>query len=226
MLKSSAGGPTEYCRAAGAWLMAINEAVDSHSLCREASERLELAWVQDRENREDAYNDLRFLAGDQWPSKIRMIREAQNRPCLTINRLPQFVNQIANNVRQNPPSLKVIPTGGGATPDLAKIYTGLLRLIQRRSGATVIFSQALFYAVACGIGHFRIVTDYVGDNVFDQEIKIKAVPYPLSVFWDPNATEITRADADYCLVSNMIGRDEFKQRFKNASPTDFNYPSV
>jgi hypothetical protein len=30
--------------------------------------------------------------------------EAQNRPCLTINRLPQFVNQAPNTVRMNLPS--------------------------------------------------------------------------------------------------------------------------
>ena len=49
---------------------------------------------------EDAFTDLKFLAGDQWPNAIRQQREAQNRPCLTINRLPQFVNQVADEPRQ------------------------------------------------------------------------------------------------------------------------------
>src|SRR5262249_17441801 len=96
----------------------------------EAQERLEAAWLQDRENREDAFNDLKFLAGDQWPNEVRLMREAQNRPCLTINRLPQFVNQVANGVRQNPPAIKAIPAGGEATAELAEIYSGLLRQIQ------------------------------------------------------------------------------------------------
>ena len=68
-------------------------------IVQEAQERLEAAWIQDRENREDAFMDLKFLAGDQWPNEIRVQREAQNRPCLTINRLPQFMNQVANSVR-------------------------------------------------------------------------------------------------------------------------------
>jgi hypothetical protein len=42
-------------------------------------------WAQDRENREDAFIDLKFLAGDQWPNAIRQQREARNRPRLTIN---------------------------------------------------------------------------------------------------------------------------------------------
>jgi hypothetical protein len=75
-------------------------------IVREAQERLEAAWAQDRE---DAFTDLKFLAGDQWPSAIRQQREAQNRPRLTINRLPQFVNQAAHTVRMRPPAIKNHP---------------------------------------------------------------------------------------------------------------------
>ena len=194
-------------------------------IVQEAQERLEAAWVQDRENREDAFMDLKFLAGDQWPSEIRQQREAQSRPCLTINRLPQFVNQVANSVRVNPPAIKAIPAGAEATAELAEIYTGLMRQIQYRSNATNVFANAVYYAVACGIGHFRLVTDYADGNGFDQEILLKRIQHPLSVFWAPGAVEPDRSDADYCLVSEMIGRKEFQQRFPDAAMTDFVAPS-
>ena len=194
-------------------------------IVKEAQERLEAAWVQDRENREDAFMDLKFLAGDQWPNAIRLAREAQNRPCLTINRLPQFVNQVANNVRQNPPGLKAIPAGGAATAEIAEIYSGLFRQIQYRSNATHVFANAAYYAVACGIGHFRIVTDYVDDDAFDQDILIKRIQHPLSVFWDPAAVEPSRSDAEYCLVSELIGREDFRKRFPGAPMTDFAAPA-
>ncbi|WKW49501.1 portal protein [Rhodomicrobium lacus] len=194
-------------------------------IVREARERLEAAWLQDRENREDAFTDLKFLAGDQWPAAVRQQREAQSRPCLTINRLPQFVHQVANSVRMNPPQIKAIPAGGAATDALAEIYSGLFRHIQYRSNATHVFAHAVYYAVACGIGHFRLATDYVDDNAFEQEILIKRIPHPLSVFWDPAAIEPSRADADYCLVSEMIGRKEFEARFSHAAPVDFDTPA-
>jgi hypothetical protein len=197
----------------------------SEGIVEEAKEAFEAAWVEDRENREDAFSDLRFLAGNQWPDDVRQLRQAQNRPCLTINRLPQFVHQIANNVRANPPSLKAIPTGGGATPELANIFSGLFRQIQKNSNATVVFSQAVFNSVACGIGHFRIVTDYMNDSCFDQEIFIKHIRHPLSVFWDPKAAEITRADADYCVVCDLIPRKAFEKRFPDAAVADFNAPA-
>ena len=193
-------------------------------IVQEAQERLEAAWIQDRENREDAFMDLKFLAGDQWPNEIRLQREAQNRPCLTINRLPQFVNQVANTVRMNPPAIKAIPAGGEATAELAEIYSGLFRQIQYRSNATHVFANAVYYAVACGIGHFRLVTDYVDDDAFDQEILIKRIQHPLSVFWAPGAVEPDRSDAEYCLVSELIGRKEFQKRFPDAAMTDFAAP--
>jgi Phage P22-like portal protein len=190
----------------------------------EAQERLEAAWIQDRENREDAFTDLKFLAGDQWPNEVRLMREAQNRPCLTINRLPQFVNQVANGVRQNPPAIKAIPAGGEATAELAEIYSGLLRQIQYRSNATHVVANAAYYAVACGIGHFRVVTQYADEDGFDQEILIKRIQHPLSVFWDPAAAEPSRSDAEYCLISEMIGRKEFQKRFPDAAISDFTAP--
>ena len=193
-------------------------------IVQEAQERLEAAWIQDRENREDGFMDLKFLAGDQWPNEIRLQREAQNRPCLTINRLPQFVNQVANSVRVNPPAIKAIPAGGEATAELAEIYSGLMRQIQYRSNATNVFANAVYYAVACGIGHFRIVTDFADENGFDQEILIKRIQHPLSVFWAPGSVEPDRSDAEYCLVSEMIGRKEFQKRFPDAAMTDFAAP--
>ena len=194
-------------------------------IVQEAQERLEAAWIQDRENREDGFMDLKFLAGDQWPNEIRLQREAQNRPCLTINRLPQFVNQVANTVRVNPPSVKAIPAGGEATAELAEIYSGLMRQIQYRSNATNVFANAVYYAVACGIGHFRIVTDYADEDGFDQEIRIKRIQHPLSVFWAPGSVEPSRSDAEYCLVSEIMGRKEFQKRFPGAAMSDFMAPS-
>ena len=83
------------------------------------------------------------------------------------------------------------------------------------------FANAVYNAVACGIGHFRLVTQYVDDGAFDQEILIKRIQDPLSVFWAPGAVEPNRSDAEYCLVSELIGRKEFQKRFPDAAMTDF-----
>lgn len=191
------------------------------TLLREAKERVDAAWQHDRENREDAHRDLRFLAGDQWPQQIRQEREANNRPTLTINRLPQFVNQVVNDIRQNPPAIKVIPADGAASEDIADIYSGLIRQIEYRSSAQHVYAGSAAHAVSCGIGHFRVATDFVDDASFDQEILIKPIAKPLSVYWDPAAIRSDRKDAKWCIVTEMMPVADFKAQYPKARQEGF-----
>ncbi|MCH5375146.1 MAG: hypothetical protein JJ992_14330, partial [Planctomycetes bacterium] len=71
--------------------------------------------------------------------------------------------------------------------------------------------------VSCGIGHFRIMTDYVDDWSMDQCVKIKPIPRPLSVYWDPSAVEIDRSDAQWCIVTDLIPESSFKAQYPKAS---------
>ena len=56
-------------------------------------------WAQDAydadfRNRERSIDDLETLIGRrQWDEAAKADREAEGRPCLTINGLPQFVRQ-------------------------------------------------------------------------------------------------------------------------------------
>ena len=79
-----------------------------------ARSRLDLAMSCYSESREDETDDLKFYAGSpdnhwQWPSDVLATRGAVQgetinaRPTLTINKLPQHVRQITNDLRQNRP---------------------------------------------------------------------------------------------------------------------------
>lgn len=195
------------------------------TLLREAKERVDAAWQHDRENREDAHRDMRFLAGDQWPQAIRQERETNNRPTLTINRLPQFVNQVVNDIRQNPPAIKVIPADGAASEDIADIYSGLIRQIEYRSSAQHVYAGSASHAVSCGIGHFRVATDFVDDASFDQEILIKPIAKPMSVYWDPASIRVDREDAKWCIVTEMMPVADFKAQYPNAKQEGFDTPA-
>lgn len=190
----------------------------------EARERVEDAWQQDRENREAAFLDLKMIAGDQWPATVRQERQTAGRPVLTINRLPQFVHQVANDIRRNPPGIKVTPTGEGRSLELAKIYTGIIRDIEFRSDAASIYAQAGGHAVACGIGHFRIKTGYAHDMTFEQEISIERIPFPLSVLWDPNSVQPDRSDAGWCVVTELMHKTAFKAKYPDVMPDSFGVP--
>lgn len=198
---------------------------DKESIVKACRDRLEQAWSQEKENREEAAIDLAFLAGDQWPDDVRLERESQRRPMLTINRLPQFLRQVTNDIRQADLGIKVAPVDDNSDPKLAKIYNGIIKQIQYQSGAHHVFSTAAEHQASCGIGWFRVTTDYVDDSAFDQEIKIETIPHPLSVYCDPAAIAPDRSDAMWIIVTEMVPRETFKERFPEASLDNVDRPS-
>ena len=179
--------------------------------------RLDEAWQHDRENREAGVGDLAFLAGDQWPDAVRREREMTRRPMLTINRLPQFLRQVTNDIRQADLAIKVSPVDDRSDPELAKIYNGLLRQIQYQSSAKHVFATAAEHQAGCGIGWFRVVTKYCEDAAFEQEIKLQAIQHPFSVYCDPAAVMPDRSDAMWMLATEMIPLPTFKKRYPKAS---------
>lgn len=184
-------------------------------------ERHQFAIDFERENREEAIDDLRFRAGDQWPTGVKSEREATNRPCLTINRMPQFVRQVTGDIRQNKPGIKVHPVDSGSDPAIARVFTGLIRHIEAISDATHVYAKAADASATCGQGFFRIVTDYQDEESFDQEIFVQHIRDPLSVLFDPNAVKPSREDAAWCFVTSEIGLEEFKQAWPKAAVADF-----
>ncbi|WP_181335381.1 portal protein [Hyphomicrobium methylovorum] len=178
--------------------------------------RLERAYTHDRGNREEGAADMRFLAGDQWPEYAKQARV--NRPMLTVNKLPQFLHQVTNDIRQNAPVIKATPVDGNTDPQLAKTYDGIISDIQYRSSAKHVYATAAYHAAACGIGHWRITTQYIEDDGFDQEVAIELIPYPFSVYWDPASVKPDRSDAMWCIVVEMIPKDTFEEKYPDAQP--------
>lgn len=76
---------------------------DDDALLDEVRERLQMCITADGDNHDAGLDDLRFLAGEQWDPKAKAMRDREARPCLTINRLPSFVHQVTNDLRQNRP---------------------------------------------------------------------------------------------------------------------------
>lgn len=159
--------------------------------------------------RQEMMIDLRFKVGDQWPDQWRREREADQRPCITVNRLGQFIKQITNPERANRPGLQVNPVGDGADPDTAEVIQGLIRHIEATSHAEVAYDQAYEDAVSLGRGWFRVLTQYGDDSSFDQEIVIQRVGNPFTVYPDPACQELDYSDARFMFVVEDIPRDEF-----------------
>lgn len=198
---------------------------DKDGIVKDVREKLQHAWDYDRDNRREAAIDLQFLAGDQWPEQVRIERERDKRPMLTINRLPQFVRQVTNDIRQADVAIKTSPVDGKSDPEMSRIYNGLLRQIQYQSSATHVYATAGEHQVSCGIGWFRVLTEYTDDTTFEQEIRIKTIPNPLSVYCDPAAVEVDRSDANWIIVTEEVPSQAFKQQYPDASVAAIPAPS-
>lgn len=190
-------------------------------ILQEIRDRYDEGWSADIKNREAMEDDLRFVAGEQWPEDVRRDRESDERPCITENHLSQFVRQVANDMRANPPAVKVIAGSGGAEKSVADILTGMVRDIEAKSATRRPYVTAGASAARCGIGHWRILTDYVSPTSFEQEIRIEPIHNPFAVVWDPCAVTATREDANWCFVMDEMSEDEFAREFPGAQPVSF-----
>src|SRR5208283_4336798 len=108
---------------------------EDEELLDRVRKRFERAVSAEAPNRKEGLEDIKFKAGDQWPADIKANRQTAKRPCLTINKIPTFVHQITNDLRQNRPGIVINPTGDRTDPEVAKLYGGMVRAIQRDSHA-------------------------------------------------------------------------------------------
>jgi hypothetical protein len=194
-----------------------------------ARSRLDQAVAALAESREDEIDDLRFYAGSpdnqwQWPADVLATRGAVQgqtinaRPTLTINKLPQHVHQVTNDMRQNRPGAKVIPVDDNADVEVANIFNGMIRHIEYISDADVAYDTACENQVAYGEGYIRILTEYCDSNTFDQDIKIGRIRNSFSVYMDPLIQDPTGADAKWCFITEDVTRAEYERMYPDAAP--------
>lgn len=190
------------------------------SVVLEAKNRYDLCAEWESTFRQRFIEDLKFANGDsengyQWPAKTLRNRDGQDRPCLTMNIVRQHNNQITNSAKQSKSQPKILALGNGATVESAKVIQQLIRHVEHQSNAQDAYTVAREFQVDGGLGWWRLVTDYAGPDTFDQEIYIREVWDPLSVFLDPeHAIKRDCSGARYAFVfDTMVPRDQFEDAF-------------
>ena len=195
------------------------ETTDDDEFLAEARKRFSSWATADKENREAGYDDLKFLAGHQWDDGVEGERKLANRPCLTINRLPQFVAQVVGDIRINRPGIKVRPVED-ADKDMAEVREGLIRSIEHQSRAQAVYVKAGQDQVSCGRGAFRVDIEYADEDVFERDLFIRPISDPLAIVWDPLSVEPTGADAKACFVPIEMEREAFEAEYPDCKPSD------
>ena len=165
-------------------------------------------------------DDIKFCTLDQWPTEIRKSREDPNqeggaRPCLTIDKINQYIVQVVNDMRQGKPGINIRPQDDRADVETAKILKGLIRNIEDQSKADIAYATGGENAAKIGLGYWRVTTYYVSEDSFDQEIFIKPIPNTFSTYLGPHFMP-DGSDAKRAEIIETIPLERFRAEYPKA----------
>lgn len=171
-----------------------------------AKKRLTRMVTQMQKTHEIGRECMEFVAGDQWDQSEAESRKLTKRPMITINRLSPFVNQVVNKNAMERARIRAVPFED-ADVDTAKVVNGLIRHIQNnnKSDAGEAYSNAFFCLGSAGFGYFRVDTEYCDEMDMNQEILIKKIDDPFSVYLDP--------DGDFAILIDFIDKESFEDEY-------------
>lgn len=185
---------------------------------RKLYDRDKTAWSQIYER---AREDLFFLSDNecaQWDSKEYNRRIDTARPALTIDQLGQFIHQVVNDIRQNTPSINIIPGDEEADEDTAQAFQKIIRGIEYKSKADIAYDTSASFSVKSSIGFIRIDHKYSNNYSFDQELRINRVINPLAILIDSDSVELDGCDQKHAHAVEKMTVAEFKRRWPDKDP--------
>lgn len=183
--------------------------------------RAKIMMDADRENRQLALADLRFLhvPGEQWDALTKKER-GKDRPMYESNKLRVTIKRVVNDMRANRPMGKVRATEDGDKPT-ANVLEGLIRNIWANADGDTVIDYAAEYQVGAGMGAWRVVTKYADNEAFEQTIDIDPIRNPFTLYSDPAAQDFLKRDAEDWFNTDMISKSSYATRWPKAEPVNF-----
>jgi len=198
------------------------DATSEADIFLEACQRLKLAEENEGDNRTRALEATAFRNGQQWPDDVYNQRaNVEKRPTLTINHTNTYCTRLENKLRQQRPRIKCHPTGGGARVETAQAITGLVRHIEYLSNASVAYDMGAAATINGGWGYWRIISDYIAPDSFDQELLIRPIFNTFTCYDDPMALMPAGEDRKWFLISEEMSRSEYKRRYPRAENVEW-----
>ncbi|CAG4900742.1 portal protein [Paraburkholderia saeva] len=181
-----------------------------------------ISWESDARGR--FKDDIRFLYADpdnqeQWPAQTRAQRQLSGQPMVTINKTHTHWLHVVNYGKENKPSIQITATGEESTYESAQIFSQVVRRIEYISNAQAAYKKAMEFQVGGGIGYWRIVSDYVDDDSFDQDLFIREVQDPLSIYMDPHMKKTDGSDARFAFIFDDMPKDQAEKKYGKSVTT-------
>ena len=177
-------------------------------LCSRIRDRVDKWDKYWRINRTEYYVWIEFIMGTQWLEDESKLFERYNKIPLEVNKLGVLYNHIIGDQIQNTPNLQISPDED-VPVETANTRAALIKNITLNSDTKTIFQRAFGQAVVGGFGAWRIGTEYLNDESFEQEPKFYGFDDPNMCYWDLSAQHVTKVDGMYCGYKTRISRKAF-----------------
>ena len=191
------------------------ESNEDDELLAKIRENFNIAQDCYSDQRQEAEEDFKFRKGDQWDDTIKVQRQNDGRPCLVVNKLGQFIRQVVNDQKKNRPSINVNPGDSQARIEVAQVLQAIIKNIESQSMAENAYDTAFDNCCTGGEGYFRIITEYSDPMSFDQEIRIKPIDNPFSVFIDPNFRS-DFSNIEWAFIFDEISKEKFEREYPDS----------
>lgn len=195
-------------------------------IIQEALERYTIASECDMEERGLALDDLKFEHNEdnyQWPADIRTQRERSKspRPCLSLNKIPEKINEVEGEFKQMRPSFKIRGVDSASDPKVANIIGGIIRQIEYGSNAKSAYNHSHSQSLKCGRGGWRIDIEDSPADPFVKDIVINRIANVLAIIIDPDSQKQDRSDANYMFLVSEMSIKEFESKYPDADPVEW-----
>ncbi|MDE1483980.1 portal protein [Xenorhabdus bovienii] len=170
-------------------------------------QRFDADWTASEEARTEARNDLFFSRVSQWDDWLNKYTTLQYRGQFDVVR--PVVRKLVAEMRQNPIDVMYRPKES-ANPDSADVLMGMYRTDMRHNTAKTSVNIAVREQIECGIGAWRLVTDYEDQDPTSNNQVIRRVPIHGAcshVIWDGNSQQMDKSDASHCTIIHSLSKN-------------------
>lgn len=182
-------------------------------------------WSASEEARTEAKNDLFFSRVSQWDDWLTQYTTLQYRGQFDVVR--PVVRKLVAEMRQNPVDVLYRPKDN-ADPNAAEILMGMYRTDMRHNTAKTSVNIAVREQIECGVGAWRLITDYEDQDPTSNNQVIRRVPIHEAcshVVWDASAKQQDKSDAKHVTVISALSKDGWEAFAEEYGLDDTNIPS-
>lgn len=182
-----------------------------------------------RQIREKVIESIRFvrIPGAQWEGSTfagtELLEQLDKYPRFELNKVAKEIDRIISEYRKNKITVKFRPGDSSASKELADKLNKAFRADWVRSNGDAAAINCFDDAVTGGMGAIELCAEYENEeDPLDERMKITFKPVFDSqscVFWDPNAKEYDKSDAEWCGLSYTMTPEAYKAKWDKAAPS-------